>query len=545
MRATLTPTALNLAFQTVSLHMVRGFRAGIQGDSFVPPAEAPTSADPTPREWGAFLRRVRAKDLNSRGRLNDGAEACADAFLAGALEVFPEARTKVFLKTLRRVWGVRMSPTKSPLALPVSRERLKFSREVGRHGGERLRVDYEAGRLAGLGKTVLDHKLHLRNVGDYLEASGWLLGRVTLLKDPFAERSELLARNHASVVHRAFHSGNVRYPAEAVEALPSMLQILDLAIARWETSDPDAAQALRSNRDSVINRSLHGGDLNYPAAVVEALPRMLQTWDQAIAGWESSDPETARILRSNRASVISRALNVGNLNYPEEAVKRLPSLLRTLDAGIARLARSDAETSRILRDNRSNVVTRVLATGDFQYADEVVKTLPRICRTLDQEIARLKRSDAEAARLLQNNRPSVISRALNRDDWKYPRQVAKALPSLLQALDREIDRLMVSDPETARVLKANHDSVIHRAIGNGELNYVNAVITALSKKPGLLAEIRKELRRIRDDHPEWRGFLDGVEPLILGKAFREGLLDAASACRIYMKNLLPTQNPST
>lgn len=466
-------STLSLAFQAVSLqlagradadpqaalrtaiHLVRGFCAGAQGDAFIPPQEVRAPAHPVSDEWEAFLRKLRSKELTSRGILNEGAEACAIAFLTGAIETFPEAETKVFLATLGRVWGVRMSPAQRPLTAPVSEERLKFSREVGRLGGERLRSDYEAGRLGGLGKTVLDHKLHLRNVGDYLEASGWLMGTVAFLKSRFPERGELIARNHASIVHRAFHGGNLRYPEEVVEALPSLLQSLDLEIARWASRDPDAAGALRTNRDTILSRALHSGDLNYPHRATKAIPEMLKTLDDQGTHWEAGNMDAANALRANRASIVSRALNQGNFDYPGRAASRVPAIFQIVDREIARLDPFVSKTARLLEANRATIVMRALANGDFNYAEEAIKELPRLRQALEREISRLAVSDPEAAQLLRANRASVIARSLNSGDWDYPKKVAKELPSLIKTLD-----------------PAHRASAVHSAILMGALSPV-------------------------------------------------------------------------
>jgi hypothetical protein len=405
--------SLGLAFQA-------GFLAGSQGRPWAPPPETPSPSGTIPQEWEAFLKGVRTRALTSRGPLNAGAEACAGAFLVGALAVFPEAEGKVFLKTLSRLWGARMSPTAATIAVPVSRKRLQFARNAGRYGGERLKEDHEAGTRGGIGRTVLDHKLHLRNVDDYLGLNGWIFGMVEFLKARSSELGDLLARNRASIIHRAFHSGRPDFPAEAIGALPSLVNDLNREAARWETSDPDVAEALRSNRDTIINRAFHSGDLNYPERAVRAIPAMLQSLDG---------------LTANRASIVSRALNRGDFDYPEAAVQRIPELFETLDREIARLDPNVSKTARILEANRATIVMRALANGNLRYAEEVVKNLPQLLRDLNREIARLATVHPEAAKLLKANRRSVVDRTLNSGVWDYWKRVARALPSLSESFE--------------------------------------------------------------------------------------------------------------
>ncbi|HEX5036578.1 MAG TPA: hypothetical protein VFX30_05425 [bacterium] len=260
-------------------------------------------------------------------------------------------------------------------------------------------------------------------MGDYLRAAGWYLGTVLFLKDRFPERSDLLSRNYASVLHRAFHSGRRSYPEDVVESLPSMVQSLDLEIARLEVADAEVAEALRSNRDTILNRALHSGNLEYPGEAVEAIPGMLKALEGDAA------------LRSNRATIISRALNRGNFDYPAEAAKRLPGLFAVLDREIARLNPDVSRTARVLEANRATIVMRALADADFDYPEEVVKKLPKLRRTLADEIRRLAGGEPGAAEVLRAHGLTVIGRAINRADWDYPKKVAKALPALIKDLD--------------------------------------------------------------------------------------------------------------
>jgi hypothetical protein len=108
---------------------------------------------------------------------------------------------------------------------------------------------------------------------------------------------------------------------------------------------------------------------------------------------------------------------------------------------------------------------------------------------------------------------------------------------MLKALDHAIVRLQSSDPGAAESLKANRASVINRALNGGNLKYPEEVFRVLSESPGLLEAIRTRSVQILKDHPEWTVYFDGTEAVILAQALQRGLLNADSACRSYIHPL--------
>jgi hypothetical protein len=147
---------------------------------------------------------------------------------------------------------------------------------------------------------------------------GWLQGTVEFLRKrpdwESRERAEILAGNFSSIVLRAMHNADVGYAAEAAAALPAMTKGLDHAAKRLAAAEPEAAHFLRKNRATILTRALHSGYLDYAREAVEGLPRVLKELNQKIAGLESSSPEEARSLRASVASTVYRALTNGKLD---------------------------------------------------------------------------------------------------------------------------------------------------------------------------------------------------------------------------------------
>ena len=253
-------------------HQAAGFLDGIRGMDRDVQNPLFSPSDPIETEVRTFLGSVRRGEISAKGALNDGAKGCADAFFQGAIAVFPDAASKAFLKTTARLWGKRMS----------SDERRGFAEEAGRRAGAILRDDYDAGRAGGLAASVLDAKLHIRSVDDYLALQGWFLG------------------------------------------------ILQFMMTHARENDPETAKILRGNRDSVIYQSFHSGQLDYPEQMLQEIGDAVRDFDRKVNEMEASDPETAKILREDRGSVIYRALNGGQLDYPERVIQALlarPGLL--------------------------------------------------------------------------------------------------------------------------------------------------------------------------------------------------------------------------
>ncbi|HSA59198.1 MAG TPA: hypothetical protein VLJ37_05885, partial [bacterium] len=177
---------------------------------------------------------------------------------------------------------------------------------------------YEEGVAGDLSAYLLDDRLHLRNVRDYLLMRGWLQGVIECLRRRpdwgGREQAKILAGNFSSIILRALHNADVGYAAKAVSVLPRMIARLDQAARRLAASEPEAAHFLRKNRSTILTRALHSGYLDYAEQAAEGLPRVLKELNQEISRLETSSPEDARRLRDNTAAAVYRALTNGKFD---------------------------------------------------------------------------------------------------------------------------------------------------------------------------------------------------------------------------------------
>ncbi len=285
-----------------SVYQTEGYLRGLQGLPWEPPvAKAPSPDDPA----SLFLHDVRKGAVALRGRIKKGSASSVKAFLQGVCETFPEAEKKPFAGALARLW------------IRWSAERSESSLEAGRRLGQILKQEYEEGVAGELSPYILDDRLHLRNVRDYLRMRGWLTGVVEHLRRKpdweGREQAEILASNFSSVVLRALHNANVGYAAEAVAKLPAMIRDFNRAVERLAAKDPEAAHFLRNNRLTILTHALHSGYLDYGDRAVKELPAVLKKMNEKIGRLEISSPESARTLRANLPAAIYRALTNGKI----------------------------------------------------------------------------------------------------------------------------------------------------------------------------------------------------------------------------------------
>jgi hypothetical protein len=286
-----------------AVYQTEGYLRGIQGLAWETQAPVPPSPDD---HASLFLLEVRRGLVPLRGRIKRNSASTLKTFLRGFFDTFAEAETKPFARALGRLWVRWRGDRKDD---PLS---------VARRLGEILKREYEEGVAGELSSYLLDDRLHLRNVRDFLRMRGWLRGTVEFLRKrpdwESREKAEILAGNFASIVLRAMHNADVGYAANAVAQLPRMLARLDQATKRLEHEEPEAAHFLRKNRSTILTRALHSGYLDYADRAAEELPNALKELNRKIARLESTSPEEARNLRDNAASVVYRALTNGKLD---------------------------------------------------------------------------------------------------------------------------------------------------------------------------------------------------------------------------------------
>jgi hypothetical protein len=278
-----------------------------------------------------FLKDVRRGSVPLRGRIKKYSQDCLESFRQGLLETFPEADGKQFTGAVVRLWVRWLA---SQVTIPSDQEATAFSLETGRGVGEILRVEYIEGVAGRFSTALLNKRLHLTGTRDYLHMKAWLQERIETLRgqtDPESrECGEILAANFSSIVLRALHNAGPGYAAEAIQRLPAMMKDLDLAIRNLAAIEPEASRHLKNNRLTILTRALHSGSFDYAGKVTETLPTALKDLDRQIERLESSSPEIAKTLRSNKRTVIYRALTNGRLDYLADAGVGRPKALKIL-----------------------------------------------------------------------------------------------------------------------------------------------------------------------------------------------------------------------
>jgi hypothetical protein len=227
-------------------------------------------------------------------------------------ETFPEAETKKFFGAVSRLW-IRWLKSR-----PATEDSVALSVQAGRDVGNRLQEDYREGVAGGLAAFLLDRRVHLIRVRDFLDMRNELLSSIERLRrdpDPAAkERAEILNANFSSIVLRALHNAGPSYASEVISKLGGMIRDFDAAARNLAYAEPEAAAFLKNNRATILTRALHSGALDYGGRVAESLPSALRALDRKIGRLEASSPKEAEALRSNKRTVVYRALTNGHLN---------------------------------------------------------------------------------------------------------------------------------------------------------------------------------------------------------------------------------------
>lgn len=295
-----------------SVYQTEGYLRGLQGLPWEMPAAAAPSSDDAA---ASFLYDVRSGEVALRGRVKKESADTLEAFRDGMSEGFPGCEGKPFAGAVVRLW-VRW--LEGLVAISTGRDALSFSHQTGRRVGELLREEYEEGLAGQLAAFLLDKRLHLGSVRPYLRMRGWLVGTIEHMShssDPsILERSEILNANLSSVILRALHNAGPSYAAQVVERLPSIIRDLDRAIRNLAATEPEASVYLRNNRSTIITKALHSGMLGYGDAVTKDLPKALKALNARIGALENSSPKTAKSLRTNKRTVVYRALTNGRLD---------------------------------------------------------------------------------------------------------------------------------------------------------------------------------------------------------------------------------------
>ncbi|HEX5035889.1 MAG TPA: hypothetical protein VFX30_01880 [bacterium] len=263
-----------------------------------------------------FLEAVRAGEIESRGGKKKGLEAEAFFFLQEACSELKTSTPPVFVKSVASSWA-RLSQGRASPEI-VSR--------IARRSAVLLTSLWKLGHAGHLTHSILETSLHRIDIPAFLRLKGWLSGESRRLPEASAA---LLQKNMGTILTRALKTCDLAYVPKAARAVPEMLQMLEDLVARMRISNEaivrEAADLLggadnarwRGNFGSVVNHAVASGRLTEYVRQVElrfAGGEILREIEDGIRDL-GGNTEEAVTLKNNKASILSRALHHGRLNY--------------------------------------------------------------------------------------------------------------------------------------------------------------------------------------------------------------------------------------
>jgi hypothetical protein len=126
-----------------------------------------------------------------------------------------------------------------------------------------------------------------------------------------------------------------------------------------------------------------------------------------------------------------------------------------------------------------------------------------------------RRGEQEMAEILQANRESIIYRALANGDLDYVIKVKKRLPQFLQSHEEAIAQ--AADDLFSKALQVNRGAIISHALASGDLDYIAKLKTGL---PLLLQSLDEAITQATDDVV--REALRADRGAIISEALRNG-----------------------
>ena len=313
--------------------------------------------------------------------------------------------------------------------------------------------------------------------------------------------------NINSIISRAIVSGQpATYIEEVIKAfrngktLREFYTGVDSLMTRGET---EAAEILAKNKGTIISHALSSGQLDYVGKVVAAFDGdegFLNFLATEIASLrERGDAEAAEALAKNKDTIVNHALNSGDMDYMAKAIaafKGEEGFLKLLYAEIANLReRNEAEAADALENHKGSIVSCALDSGQLDYVGKVVAAFEGekgFLRLLDNEIASLReQGENEAAEALARNKGTIVNHALNSGDMDYMAKVIAAFKGeegFLKLLDAEIANLRErNEAEVAEALVKNMGTIVNYALTSGRLDVAGAIAVWLKKRECMLA----------------------------------------------------------
>jgi hypothetical protein len=425
----------------------------------------------------AFLNLVGMQDVKAYGSLKPFERETAKNFLLGAGKVWNS--TPKFVHKLSRYWG----KTASGYTVETSDD---LSKSIGQIVSQITEPRLKLGIAARLPKSLMVKLLHLYEVEKFIYARGWLKGYIEYSEDQGSgEWASYLRSNVSTIIIRGMHMRNPGYVIKAVKALP---KILDAIQAKAEELDDDLARILLSNKGSIISQALGRGTLE--KHIILTSDKLSKIVDSVTTGAEELGDKLADIVLSRKATIITSAINKGWETYPTAIFEALPKIIDGIETAAEKL---DDELAEILLSNKGSIIHRAITSGKLEkYPPQVFKALPRIADTISAHTEEAKGTDEELARILMLNKGSIIHRAIASGKLeRYPFEVFEALPRIADAIAAQAKEM---DEKLAGILLSNRGTIINQAINSGKLKkYHLEVFDALPKIVDGIEAMAKEL----------------------------------------------------
>lgn len=308
----------------------------------------------------AFLEAVRRGEIETRGAIKKEWEKDYQLFLNELTEAFGEQTLPAF-KSLATAWA----------RLSASRAAQDQTLRAARQAAALLKSHWDLAKAAGFPESVLCVSLHRLDVAEYLRAAERLDADVRRMKETESEFGEtdeetsvshLLEKNRGTILVKALKLNDPGYASRVLEELPSIVAGWKELVSQMNASgDPlvlEASGLLSGNLASFVNYAISSGRLKKCLHDVErkfgngAIVREIESEIRRLG----KDSEAGRKLVSNKASIVSRSIHHGTLDFRMKAKKCLDQTV----------SQSQSRVQSLLNENRrlrSIVADLMLARG--------------------------------------------------------------------------------------------------------------------------------------------------------------------------------------
>jgi hypothetical protein len=254
--------------------------------------------------------------------------------------------------------------------------------------------------------------------------------------------------------------------------------------------------------------------------------------------------KAAVILENNQASVFSRAINSGKLDYVLEVIAAFEGENGPVQQMAFAIAKFKAEgmivAAEVLEKNQASVFYRGLANGKPDYIAEVVAAFEGedgLVRQMAAAIAKLKvDGNMVAAEVLESNQRTVLSKALAIGKLDYIAEVVAAFEGedgLVRQMAAAIAKLKVDgNMVAADVLESNQRTVFSKALALRRLSYIAEVVAAFEEEDGLVRQMAAAIAKLKaDGNMVAADVLEGNQRSVFSRMF--ALMDLGFIKKVY------------